>query len=275
MATRLRNLRPFPLKMKTRSRPSCRFTRPTATRSAQPPSLRTTRSIWPNASIFATRRGRSTLPGLSPEQQADLAFAWVCRQVYLNPWLINPGDRILAAALPPAYVLRRGSGSALERMYVFLALLQQMGLDGCLIGPPQTGRSRGISPVSLDQKSALPGARPGRSGPLACGFKGATIPKSSSIIPGAVKPSRFVRKLKANPESQKAWLENQITVPAVTTADVNSAMVFLAIPVNSLSPRMSISTKSWINRLTSPRHRPQGPPRSISPTPNDVLESAQ
>src|SRR5262249_11090194 len=28
-----------------------------------------------------------SLPGLKPEQLADLGFAWVCRQVYLNPWL--------------------------------------------------------------------------------------------------------------------------------------------------------------------------------------------
>ena len=28
-----------------------------------------------------------TLTGLPPEKQAELAFAWVCRQVYLQPWL--------------------------------------------------------------------------------------------------------------------------------------------------------------------------------------------
>src|SRR5262249_19531826 len=32
------------------------------------------------------------LAGLPPEKQADLAFAWVCRQVYLQPWVRNlPG----------------------------------------------------------------------------------------------------------------------------------------------------------------------------------------
>ncbi len=29
------------------------------------------------------------IPGLTPEQLADLGFAWVCRQVVLDPWLVD------------------------------------------------------------------------------------------------------------------------------------------------------------------------------------------
>jgi hypothetical protein len=96
------------------------------------------------------------LPNSSPEQIADSAFAWVCRSVALHPWIYFDRASASAAALPPMYVLRRGFGSALERMYVYLALLQQLDLDGCLIGP------RGAKDVgaynALDaRREALPG----------------------------------------------------------------------------------------------------------------------
>src|SRR5262245_60927228 len=98
--------------------------------------------------------------GATPEQLADLGFAWVCRQVYLNPWTVEvqPGLRI-GTALPPASVLRRGYGSGLERMYVFLALLQQMGLDGCLVGSPDAaGKPAGLVVYGPDKQTVLTGA---------------------------------------------------------------------------------------------------------------------
>jgi hypothetical protein len=61
--------------------------------------------------------------------RAAAAFAWVMRQVRLEDK--DPGTA------PPAYVLRRGWGSGLERGLVFLALLRQAGapgdLQGCLV----------------------------------------------------------------------------------------------------------------------------------------------
>src|SRR5262249_43332740 len=81
------------------------------------------------------------LTGLPPEKQAEYAFAWVCRQVYLHPWLrALGGNTFEPTALPPTAVLRRGFGSGLERMYVFLALLQHLGLDGCRVGPPDAAK---------------------------------------------------------------------------------------------------------------------------------------
>src|SRR6185369_7843073 len=39
------------------------------------------------------------LPGLKPEQLADLGFAWVCREVLLTPWLTPAqGGSVSAAA---------------------------------------------------------------------------------------------------------------------------------------------------------------------------------
>jgi hypothetical protein len=71
------------------------------------------------------------LQGLSPLKQAERAFAWVVRQVVLR----SPRDDVL---VPPEVVLQLGEGSAEERALVFLALLQQLDLDGCMLALPGT-----------------------------------------------------------------------------------------------------------------------------------------
>jgi hypothetical protein len=78
------------------------------------------------------------LDGLPPAEQARRAFAWVCRQVVPEPWAgaaRSGGPVQVYPPVPPTYVLRRGSGSGLERAFVFLGLCQQLGLDGVLVGP--------------------------------------------------------------------------------------------------------------------------------------------
>lgn len=65
---------------------------------------------------------------LSPIEQAYFDFRWVMRNVFLHEqW----DDWI-----PPAFTLRRGYGSALDRALVFLALLRQSQMEGCLIVTP-------------------------------------------------------------------------------------------------------------------------------------------
>lgn len=71
---------------------------------------------------------------LPPPERARLAFEWVCRQVRLREAAGPP--------YPPHQVLRRGFGNALERMIVFCALAQQLGLVGCIIDCPLPGRGR-------------------------------------------------------------------------------------------------------------------------------------
>jgi hypothetical protein len=74
--------------------------------------------------------------GLSPRDRAAVGFAWVARQVQLRD---TPGK-----PCPPVFVLRRGWGIAQERALVFLALLHQMGIDGCLITCPQFVQGRRV-----------------------------------------------------------------------------------------------------------------------------------
>ncbi len=55
----------------------------------------------------------------TPLDQAVRAFAWVMREVRLRD-----GD---SANAPPSYVVRRGTGSAMERALIFADLLEQLG----------------------------------------------------------------------------------------------------------------------------------------------------
>ena len=117
-------------------------------------------SVYVSDCLMMRDAARSlALTGLPPEQQVELAFAWVCRQVYLQPWLRVPDRHEGATALSPTAVLRRGFGSGLERMYVFLALLQQLELDGCLIGAPDAGsQPAGLPILTADKKAYVTGA---------------------------------------------------------------------------------------------------------------------
>jgi hypothetical protein len=182
-------------------------------------------------------------PGQTSEQldadRADLAFAWVCRQVYLNPWLAPVGNRVGAAALPPAYVLRRGYGSALERMYVFLALLQQMNLDGCLVGPPDARAVLDYSAVGPD-KVVLQG---GPRGPFwAVGVRVGKEVRLYDPWRGEPLPATL-SKLRADPDAHKAWFEGAAKGSGVTADDARKAAVYLAVPVNALAPRLETLEK--------------------------------
>jgi hypothetical protein len=66
---------------------------------------------------------------LPPVERATAAFRWVVRQVALQE---RPDDPPLASE----FILRRGFGTAHERALIFLDLLQQIGMDGCLVVLP-------------------------------------------------------------------------------------------------------------------------------------------
>ena len=176
-------------------------------------------------------------PGSPPQKLAQLGFAWVCRQVYLNPWLIEvePGVAV-GTALPPTAVLRRGYGSGLERAYVFLALLQQLGIDGCLIGPPDAATKPSVLVVNGPDGKPLTGAPKGPFWAVGARVAGDVLlfdPWRGQQLPGTLA------QLKANPDPLKPWFEDKANVWGVTPDDVKKATAFLAVPVSSLSPRMA------------------------------------
>jgi hypothetical protein len=67
------------------------------------------------------------------EVRATAAFAWVMRQVQLSDQ-----DKPL---IPPLAVLRRGWGTAEQRGLVFLALLEQLDVSGCIVLIPGAGEA--------------------------------------------------------------------------------------------------------------------------------------
>ena len=182
----------------------------------------------------------TTLP---PTELARAGFAWVCRQVYLNPWLLEVQSGLVeGTTVPPTAVLRRGYGSGLERAYVFLALLQQMGIDGCLIGPPDAANlpagfvAKGPDGKTLTGSPRGPfwavGARVGSDIFLFDPWRGLPFP---SPVTGTV--GTFAQ-LKGAPETLKPWFDDKNW--GITPDDAKKAGVFLAVPVPSLAPRMAL-----------------------------------
>lgn len=188
-------------------------------------------------------------PGLTDARRAELGFAWVCRQVYLNPWLVEPQPGLrIGTALSPTYVLRRGNGSGLERAYVFLALLQQMRLDGCLVGPP----SAGDKPAGLVVTG--PDGKPTAKGPFwAVGVRvGAEVllfePWRGLPIPGpGGKGIATLAQVRANPDQLRGWLDDKSW--GVTRDDLKTATAFLAVPISAVAPRWAAAEKQLQSEL--------------------------
>jgi hypothetical protein len=93
-----------------------------------------------------------------PLEQARLSFDWVCRLIYID-------DRV-GRPVNPWLTFQVGWGNSLSRAYAVLAAWQQLGLDGCVVGPPSL----------KDSESALfdpgdPGAPPTYAPVRACGVK--------------------------------------------------------------------------------------------------------
>lgn len=176
--------------------------------------------------------------GLTPDQKAEAAFAWVCRHVYLQPWVRQTGPPPFGPTiLPPTAVLRRGFGSGLERMYVFLALLQQLELDGCLIGAPDAGtQPAGLPILTTDKKGYVTG--PPRGPFWAVGARIGTDVKLFDPWRGQSLPVTLAQ-LKANPDAAKAWFADPANTSGATLDDAKKATAFLAVPVNALSARMA------------------------------------
>jgi hypothetical protein len=81
-------------------------------------------------------------------KQAHHLFRWVMRNVL-------PHEQI-DSWTPPAFTLRRGHGSPLERSLVFLALLRQAQIEGCLIVVPDLQPQQFLVAV-LDSTPKSPG----------------------------------------------------------------------------------------------------------------------
>jgi hypothetical protein len=177
---------------------------------------------------------------LPPLDQAAFCFRWVTRQVVL--------DESSTDLLPPQFVLRRGSGSAAERAFVFLSLIKQLNLDGCVLTLPDRGpvrpwlvgvliEGKGQSDVYLfDPRLGLP--LPGPDG------KGiATLAQL-----------RKEPKLLAAFQAPAAGLTYDVEPDQVASGEIR-----VLLPLSALSARMRYLDKEITANFDPPLHVADGP----------------
>jgi hypothetical protein len=169
-----------------------------------------------------------------PLKQASVVFDWICRQVYLQERVLPP--------VPVWYILQRGSGSGLERAYVFLAFLRQIGLDACLIGP--AGSADNLS-YQMDPGSARPTfaafwAVGVRIGPAVYLFD----PWAGRAYPGPKGQGvATLRQAQSDDGLLGEWKALQPTRAALKTDDWKQAELSLALPLTGMAPRMATLEK--------------------------------
>lgn len=137
-------------------------------------------------------------------EQSHFLFRYVMRNVMLHEQVDE--------WIPPAFTLRRGCGSALDRALVYLALLRQARTEGCLIVVPDTSH-------------LLVGVREGKSDVRLFD------PRLGLAIVGKDgKSAATLAEVLANP----ALLEPS----GITAENVKKLEVRLVCPLFALSPRM-------------------------------------
>jgi hypothetical protein len=160
---------------------------------------------------------------------ARQAFEWVMRQVQLqaappglDPW-------------PAQEILRRGTGDAEERSRVFLALLEQLNLDGCMV-------PRSIDVMVEDRREPrelpwAPGVLIGNEVYLFETRLGKPIPSADG------KGIATLRETLKNPEILKKLYASDSD--PVTLAQLERPAVLLPSSLPALAPRMR-ELQSWL-----------------------------
>ncbi|MFL5243713.1 MAG: tetratricopeptide repeat protein [Gemmataceae bacterium] len=168
------------------------------------------------------------IENLPPAEQAQAAFAWTVRQVNLREpkALPNPDSRVFAQ--PPEFVLRRGWGSSLERSLVFLEILRQLGIEGCLVAQPSLNKQPWACAVLVIQEDKKPELL-------------LFDPRLGIALPA--QDGKGIATLQAA-SGEPAVLE-QLTVNKSNSYDVTSneaaaSELLLVPPLGSLSPRMVV-----------------------------------
>jgi hypothetical protein len=176
---------------------------------------------------------------LSPAEQAATAFAWTMRQV-----IPQAGE----GAMAPDFVLRRGSGTGLERAYIFLSLLQQMGIPGCLLTTPSNSVPWGCGALveveGVKEKQVLvfdhrlglplPGTTGKSASPLVRAFRLALPVKGSEDN----RQIATLADLRKQPELLKPLTIDEKYPYDVGAEQLKETVVRLAPPLSALSPRM-------------------------------------
>jgi hypothetical protein len=185
---------------------------------------------------------------LAPLAQADVHFRWVMRNVLLH----EETDTMI----PPAFTLRRGYGSALDRALVFLALLRQAQIEGCLIAVPETMPAQFLVGVpDSSQASALLYAS-------TIGLGTSPFVSALAAVPGRVAPdiylydTRLGLPLKSKDQKRLLTLDEARCDPAslqaaqITPKQAETLEAWLVCPLHALAPRMQELQRGLSNRDT-------------------------
>lgn len=176
------------------------------------------------------------LAELSPEEKARQTFNWVCRLMYVGPSTVEgPQGTMILPPSPGGYGIRRGWGSGLERAYTFLSALQQIGLDGCLIGPPGSDVKPWFISVPEKAENAIP---PAPFWAVGVRMEKAILvfnPWRGEAAPGANGHVATLAELKANPDAIKGWFDASLSAEAVKTCEP-----YLTVPISAMAPRWAM-----------------------------------
>lgn len=178
--------------------------------------------------------------GLSQPEQAAAVFAWVVRQVRL----VERDEGLLA----PEFVLHRGWGTSRQRALVFVGLLRQLGIPGCVLAPGGAGQP--LRPWACGALVTLPGDK--KEVLLFDPRLGLPLPGPKAASPELAAAFRLARPVRGTGDEQPASLAGlrrrpdllgALTVdpehPYDVTADqVRGAGLYLAPPLSALAPRM-------------------------------------
>jgi hypothetical protein len=176
---------------------------------------------------------------LKPLDRTATAFEWTMRQVTLV-------DRPVTIERPPHFVVRRGWGNMLERAQVFLAVLDVLGLDGCML--------------------LVPPAQKGQQGPLDYWVVGALVDKDIYLfdtrlglpLPGpGGKGIATLAQVKAHPELIQALNVEPKQPYDVTGEQAKNAEIQVSCALSALAPRMRLlqevlSTTGKVNLSKDP-----------------------
>jgi hypothetical protein len=160
------------------------------------------------------------LRGLTVPEQAGVCFDWVVRQVALQ----EHGGELL----PPRYVLQRGYGASRERALVLLALLQQVGIDGCLVASSDAQKKPhfwavGVLESAKDKKNVVY---------LFDARLGIALPG-----PGGEGPATLAQ-VREHPDVLKPLSADDKHRYDVTPEQARDAEVFVVAPLSALAPRL-------------------------------------
>jgi hypothetical protein len=94
---------------------------------------------WYLSECLLTRAGVKSLrlESRPPLEQARLSFDWVCRLIYIDDRAGRPVN--------PWITYEVGWASPMSRAYAVLSAWQQLGLDGCLVGPSSLKDTNSVS----------------------------------------------------------------------------------------------------------------------------------